>query len=244
MNSLIAILTLVICGGSMFLAPAEAPAALALCIVTSLPTIFFLARRKEDRAFLLRVFILGILIRIAVGTLIYIGHYEEEFFGGDAITYDLYGGSLLAGWHGDKYHLGRYQNFVASGASAWGMLYLVAGSLRIGRSKYVCDPTDQCFGWLNDGDNCLQLCRPPLQQPTSLAFGGPSNLLFPIVSFVVVSSFERRDHCSGIGACNLLHTTIDGEDYHRACARDDYLLVDAFDAALLHVLHDGRRSWR
>jgi hypothetical protein len=126
MNALIAILTLVICGGSMFLAPAEAPAALALCIITSLPTLFVLARRKEDRTFLLRIFILGILIRIAVGTVIFIGHYEE-FFGGDAITYDLYGGSLLAGWHGDKYHLGRYQGFVASGASAWGMLYLVAG---------------------------------------------------------------------------------------------------------------------
>jgi len=29
-------------------------------------------------------------------------------------------------WHGDKYHQGRYEGFVSSGASAWGMLWLVA----------------------------------------------------------------------------------------------------------------------
>jgi len=126
MNALIAILALIVCGGSIFLAPAEAPGALALCIITSLPTLYLVARRKEDRTFLLRLFILGVLIRIAVGTVIFVGHYEE-FFGGDANTYDSYGVSLGAAWHGDKYNLGRYQSFAASGASAWGMLYLVAG---------------------------------------------------------------------------------------------------------------------
>ena len=89
MNALIAVLSLLICGGAIFLAPAEAPGALAFCVVTSLPTLFFLARRKEDRTFLLRVFILGILIRIVVATVIFIGHYEE-FFGGDVNTYDFY----------------------------------------------------------------------------------------------------------------------------------------------------------
>jgi hypothetical protein len=90
MNALIAVLTLVICGGAIFWL-LRSPGALAFCIVTSLPTLFFLIRRKEDRTFLLRIFILGILIRITVGTLIFIGHYEE-FFGGDANTYDFYEG--------------------------------------------------------------------------------------------------------------------------------------------------------
>ena len=98
MNALIAILALIVCGGSIFLAPAEAPGALALCIITSLPTLYLIARRKEDRTFLLRLFILGVLIRIAVGTIIFVGHYEE-FFGGDANTYDSYGVSLGAAWH-------------------------------------------------------------------------------------------------------------------------------------------------
>src|SRR6185503_1281996 len=51
----------------------------------------------------------------------------EEFFGGDANTYDIFGRSLLQGLYGDDYHMQKYQGFVASGAGAWGMLYLVAG---------------------------------------------------------------------------------------------------------------------
>jgi hypothetical protein len=137
MNALIAVMFLAVCGASLFLAPGDAPGALACCIITSIPTIFVLTRREEDRTFLIRVFMIAILVRIAVATVIYIGHYEE-FFGGDAITYDIYGRSLGAAWHGDKYHLGRYNSFVASGASAWGMLYLVAGVYEIfGRNMFA-----------------------------------------------------------------------------------------------------------
>ena len=127
MNSLVAILILVVFGGTVFLERQDGAAALTLCAVTSLPTIIFLARRdsNEDRAFLLRIFILGVLVRIVVGTVIHVGHMEE-FFGGDANTYNIFGKSLAASWHGDKYHQAAYQSFVASGASAWGMLYLVA----------------------------------------------------------------------------------------------------------------------
>src|SRR6185295_7956604 len=105
----------------------DGASALALCAATSLPTLFLLARRKslEDRSFLLRVFILGVLVRIIVGTVIHVGHMEE-FFGGDANTYSIFGKSLAASWHGDRYHFAKYQSFVASGAGAWGMLYLVA----------------------------------------------------------------------------------------------------------------------
>jgi len=125
MNAAIGVLTLLICGGAIFLAPAQAPAAIAVCILTSLPTIIILARNEDDRTFLLRIFVLGLLCRIVVATIIFVGHYEE-FFGGDANTYDIFGRSLQMSWHGDKYHRGQYENFVASGASAWGMLWLVA----------------------------------------------------------------------------------------------------------------------
>jgi hypothetical protein len=137
MNALIAVLALGVCGAAVFLAPSEAPGAIAFAIATSIPTLFLLARRQEDRVFLMRLFVLGLIVRIAVGTVIFVGHYEE-FFGGDANTYDIYGRSLSAAWHGDKYHLGRYQSFVASGASAWGMLYLVAGVYEvIGRNMFA-----------------------------------------------------------------------------------------------------------
>jgi hypothetical protein len=127
MNSVIAILGLLILGGTVFLEKQDGASALALCAAVSLPTIILLARRDstEDRTFLLRIFILGILVRIIIAIVIHQGHLEE-FFGGDANTYDIFGHSLAASWHGDKYHLAKYQSFVASGAGAWGMLYLVA----------------------------------------------------------------------------------------------------------------------
>ena len=61
-----------------------------------------------------------------MGAIIYAGHLEE-FFGGDANTYDSFGLSLNAAWHGDIYSAAAYHSFVSSGAGAWGMLYLVAG---------------------------------------------------------------------------------------------------------------------
>src|SRR5215203_2216850 len=125
MNILLIALTLVICGGVISLNPVEAPAALAFCALASVPTIFILARSGNEKTFLFRMFLIAVLVRIILATIIFVGHYEE-FFGGDANTYDIFGQSLVASWHGDDYHTQKYLSFVASGASAWGMLYLVA----------------------------------------------------------------------------------------------------------------------
>ena len=126
MNAIFIGLILVVFGGIFFVQPQAAPGALTLAVIASLPTILILSRGSvEDRTFLIRVFILGLLVRMILATVIYAGHMEE-FFGGDANTYDIFGKSLAASWHGDKYHLARYQSFVASGASAWGMIYIVA----------------------------------------------------------------------------------------------------------------------
>jgi 4-amino-4-deoxy-L-arabinose transferase-like glycosyltransferase len=124
-------LTLLVCGGVIWFRPAYGPGALAFCILTSLPTLFILIKSKEeDRAFLLRVFTLAVLARIIVATIIFVGGMEE-FFGGDANTYDMFGKSLLQSWHGDAYHAARYAGFIKSGASAWGMLYVVAGVYQV-----------------------------------------------------------------------------------------------------------------
>jgi len=126
MNILLIALTLVICGGVIFLQPEEAPGALAFCALASLPTIYILARSGNEKTFLLRLFLIALLVRIIIGTIIFTAHLEE-FFGGDANTYDIFGQSLVQSWHGNDYHTQKYLSFVQSGASAWGMLYLVAG---------------------------------------------------------------------------------------------------------------------
>jgi len=126
MNSLIIGTLLAICVALVWLMPGDAPGALVLCALVSIPTVLILARTDDERTFLLRLFFVGLMVRIMLAAVINMGHMED-FFGGDANTYDIFGQSLLQGLHGDKYHMEKYQSFVASGAGAWGMLYLVAG---------------------------------------------------------------------------------------------------------------------
>jgi len=125
MNTVLILLVVAVCGGTLFVRPAEAPAALAMCALAALPTIIILARTPEQRTFLMRLFVLALVVRIILAVVIYVGHMEE-FFGGDANTYDIFGQSLVEAWHGNEYHQARYEGFVASGATAWGMIYLVA----------------------------------------------------------------------------------------------------------------------
>jgi hypothetical protein len=125
MNILIIIVLLAIFGGVTFMKPGEGPGALAVCVLASVPAVIILARTPENRTFLMRLFLIAVMVRIVLAMVIFTGRMEE-FFGGDANTYDIFGQSLVASWHGDTYHAAKYASFVQSGASAWGMLYLVA----------------------------------------------------------------------------------------------------------------------
>src|SRR5829696_1301523 len=126
MNAAIIGLLLLICTALVWVQPTFGPGALVMCAVVSAPTLLILARTHDDRTFLLRMFLIGLMVRIVLASVIYMGHMEE-FFGGDANTYDIFGQSLLQGLYGDTFHMAKYQSFIASGAGAWGMLYLVAG---------------------------------------------------------------------------------------------------------------------
>lgn len=125
MNTSIIILALVVGGVVVHFIPIQGPGALATCVAFSLPTFVVMARAREERTFLFRLFMLAVLARIVIASVIYLANLQE-FFGGDANTYHLFGQSLNQSWHGDNYHEGRYQAFISSGAGAWGMLYLVA----------------------------------------------------------------------------------------------------------------------
>jgi 4-amino-4-deoxy-L-arabinose transferase-like glycosyltransferase len=125
MNIVIISSILAIFGGVIFVRPEEGPGALAMCVLTSVPTIIVLARAPEHRTFLMRLFLIAVVVRIVLSMAIFVGH-AEEFFGGDANTYDIFGQSLVASWHGDTYHASKFAGFTHTGASAGGMLYLVA----------------------------------------------------------------------------------------------------------------------
>jgi 4-amino-4-deoxy-L-arabinose transferase-like glycosyltransferase len=125
MNTVFILIVVAVCGGMLFVTPSEAPGALAMCAVAALPTLIILARTPEQRTFLMRLFVLALVVRMILAVVIYVGHMEE-FFGGDANTYDVFGQSLAEAWNGNEYHQAKYESFVASGATAWGMIYLVA----------------------------------------------------------------------------------------------------------------------
>ena len=125
MNTLLIALALAVGGAVIYLIPGQAAGALAFCVLVSVPTLWAVARGGEEKTFLLRLFLLAVVVRIVIASVIYLGNMQE-FFGGDANTYHLFGESLNQSWHGDGYHTSRYIAFIQSGAGAWGMLYVVA----------------------------------------------------------------------------------------------------------------------
>lgn len=140
MNAVLTLLYLLLCVGIViFVPPLVIPymdvygvftafdAAKAVLLCTALAAIAgFYSYKRDDGAFLLRLFVAGLLTRMVIGLAIF-AFRGQDFFGGDAITYDFYGSAQLLGWGGDKYYQSIANQFVRSGeGSGWGMVYLVA----------------------------------------------------------------------------------------------------------------------
>ncbi len=129
MNNFLLALTVFTAGASLILiglVPNEGSTALLLAAPFAAGVTIIIKRSKVDSSFLLRLFIAAFTTRVMVGTLIYYFHYQE-FFGGDANTFDLFGNALLQSWAGDRYSGYLVDMFSGGGAnSGWGMLYVVA----------------------------------------------------------------------------------------------------------------------
>lgn len=141
MNALLLLLYLLLCVGIViFVPPLVVPyvadygpfnpfdAAKAVLLCTALASVagFYAYKRDVDGTFLLRLFVAGLIARIVVGLAIF-AFRGQDFFGGDAITYDFFGNAQLLGWGGDKYYQSIADQFVRSGeGSGWGMVYVVA----------------------------------------------------------------------------------------------------------------------
>ncbi|MCA1565463.1 MAG: glycosyltransferase family 39 protein [Acidobacteria bacterium] len=121
MNAVLAILVLLVGGLVVVSSPQHGPAALVFCILLSLASGQLIQRVESHRRFLLQLFVIGLLIRMLVGTLIFV--YDlQEFFGGDALAYDQQGFELLRYWQGRGAQVVDENNVVV-----WGMPYLIAG---------------------------------------------------------------------------------------------------------------------
>ncbi|HXT63876.1 MAG TPA: glycosyltransferase family 39 protein [Pyrinomonadaceae bacterium] len=96
--------------------------AFLLCVPFAAVAAWYAYRQEQHGVFLLKIFITALLIRLIVASLIF-ANYGQEFFGGDAFTYDFLGQSQLQAWAGDSYA----QLFVGNRMSGWGMSYFVGG---------------------------------------------------------------------------------------------------------------------
>jgi hypothetical protein len=122
MNSVLAFLALAVGVGVAVLIPREGQPALIFLIGLTIVVGLVIQTAGQDKRFLLHLFIIGLLLRVLVGSLIF--RFElQEFFGGDAFTYDSYGWLLAYSWRYGSYFADEW--FSAAGGGGWGMIYLV-----------------------------------------------------------------------------------------------------------------------
>ncbi|HEY0077677.1 MAG TPA: glycosyltransferase family 39 protein, partial [Pyrinomonadaceae bacterium] len=120
MNALLLVASLVIGFGISFLVPSEGVPALLLCLALTLVACYLVASVELEKRFLLQVFLAALLMRLIIGTAIFFFSLQN-FFGGDAITYDVLGQWAINIWEGKD----TYENTLARYDVAWGMPYLV-----------------------------------------------------------------------------------------------------------------------
>src|SRR5260370_26069080 len=103
MNGLLLLIALITFAGGLVVAPADGAGATLIALPIAALAAFAIHRPKTDQRFLMRLFFSALLVRIFVGTIIFAFHWQD-FFGGDAFTYDFFGYALLRTWEGDKYY--------------------------------------------------------------------------------------------------------------------------------------------
>ena len=139
MNGALTFAYLVVCGTLILFGPALAAPyvsdyytvtfsdntkAVLLCTGLAVIVGYFTYRLREHGEFLLRIFVAGLVLRMAVAAGIYL-FSGQEFFGGDALHYDYLGHAQVQAWSGDGFFRWEISTYMRNQAAAWGMNYLV-----------------------------------------------------------------------------------------------------------------------
>ena len=120
MNAVLALLFLITGSAIALFIPRHGGAAILFCIAVALAFGYLIGKVESERRYLLQLFVAGLLVRMAVGSIIF-AFELQAFFGGDALTYDYLGYELLQ-WYRGLAEIERTDDTVV-----WGMPYLVAG---------------------------------------------------------------------------------------------------------------------
>ena len=124
MNALLALSALALAVSVYLIFPDEGPAAATVFVALTGAAALAVSRHESESRFLVRVFVAAALVRAAVGSAIY--YFQlQDFFGGDAYTYDYLGGVLTQFWKGNlsyAYYNDALGFYVQRN---WGMPYTV-----------------------------------------------------------------------------------------------------------------------
>src|SRR5215204_1563203 len=124
MNALLVLLALALAVSVSLAFPAEGSSAVVFCTALAALAGVIISRHKAQARFLIQVFGGAVLIRVAIGALIYYFRLQE-FFGGDAFTYDYHGTLYRAFWTGELSY-GFYDRLLGVYVYRnWGMGYTV-----------------------------------------------------------------------------------------------------------------------
>src|SRR5205814_5218164 len=148
-NFLLAVTALATAGTIALVAlmPTEGAPALMFVLPIAAGFGFAVARIKEDEHFLVRLFVSAVMVRIFLGSVIYYFH-QQDCFGADANTFDIFGNALMKVWDGDASYQYYVDLFSRDGAgSGWGMLYVVAVIYKIiGRNMLATQYVNSVLG--------------------------------------------------------------------------------------------------
>ncbi|MET0623217.1 MAG: glycosyltransferase family 39 protein [Pyrinomonadaceae bacterium] len=123
MNALLAALSVALAAAVALTMPGGAAAVLVCAVCAMVAGALVTKGEGAQRPFLLKIFVAGLLVRMVVGTLIN-AFALQDFFGGDAITYDLLGNALANAWRAGVPQPADLAEWAIGGG--WGMLYMVA----------------------------------------------------------------------------------------------------------------------
>ncbi|HYY42020.1 MAG TPA: glycosyltransferase family 39 protein, partial [Pyrinomonadaceae bacterium] len=114
---------LAVCLAVILLAPGAGAPAVLLCAVLAVGAGAIIRRvGGSERTFLVQLFVGALLVRVLIGTLIF-AFELQNFFGGDALTYDQLGYATWRIWLGEM----RYKEVLSTSFDTfWGMPYYVA----------------------------------------------------------------------------------------------------------------------
>ena len=127
MNKILIIFCVFVAFGVVILTLPEGIIAVSLTGACVALAVIIMRRTGDESDFLVNIFLVALIARVLLGTMIHI--YDLRlFFGGDAIAYDIWGNRLAEIWSGRiSPNSDAAREVMKTNGPGWGMVYLTAG---------------------------------------------------------------------------------------------------------------------